>query len=182
MSVPVECMCMYVWIYMCIAVGYFVWMMEAYMILYVFMIVGAYLCGVGLAYDKHAGVSVSKLRELRLEHQIHSDSYSFIVAPRCLNAWVLCHLCAHWQGGWCMAPRQVDSQAGVCTAGKWAGSRHWQCVWPCAPEGGSHCKDRSMCGILGETRQKGERKQKAPHRQTPALSVPSEGSVRQVQD
>lgn len=81
-----------------------------------------------------------------------------------------------------MAPRQVESQAGVCTAGKWAGSRHWQCVWPCAPEGGSRCKDRSMCGILGETRQKGERKQKAPHRQTPALSVPSEGSVRQVQD
>lgn len=65
------------------------------MILYVFMIVGAYLCGVWLAYGKHAGVSESKLRELRLEHQIHPDSYSFIVAPRCLNAWVLCHLCAH---------------------------------------------------------------------------------------
>lgn len=49
-------------------------------------------------------------------------------------------------------------------------------------EGGLSCKDRNTCGILGETRQKGERKQKALHGQTPALSVPSDGSVRQVQD
>lgn len=49
-------------------------------------------------------------------------------------------------------------------------------------EGGLSCKDRNTCGILGETRQKGERKQKALHGQTPALSAPSEGSVRQVQD
>lgn len=57
----------------------------------------------GLTSGKHASVSVSKLCEWRLEYQTHPDSYSFIVAPRYLNAPILCHVCARGQGGSGMA-------------------------------------------------------------------------------